>query len=132
MAVTKGNDGVVKVDDVGQPGGTFTVAEIKSWSVEESADTLEVTTMGGSARTYKSSLTGWTGSIDVLWDNDYDDGDTIAIGRQILIDFYPVDSPTGAVYGGTCTVTGVTVTGSFDGLVEASITVQGTGSLFIS
>ena len=130
MAVTKGKDGVVKVDNVGQPGSTFTVAEIKSWSVEESADTLEVTTMGDSARTYKPSLTGWTGSVDVLWDSDYDDGDAIAVGRQILIDFYPVDSPTGTVYGGTCTVTSVSISSSFDGLVEASISVQGTGALF--
>lgn len=131
MAVTKGNDGVVRVDELGQPSGSIAVAEIKSWSVEENADTLETTTMGDSARTYLPSIKGWSGSIDVLWDSSYDAGDNLTIGNQILIDFYPVDSPTGDVFGGTCTITGINISSSFDGMVEASITVQGTGSLFV-
>ena len=46
MATHKGSEGIVKV-------GSNSVAEIRSYSIEESADTLEDTSMGDSARTYK-------------------------------------------------------------------------------
>ena len=49
MATHKGSEGTVKV-------GSNAVAEIRSYSIEESADTLEDTSMGDSARTYKPSL----------------------------------------------------------------------------
>lgn len=130
MAVMKGNSGAVKVDQLGQPSGSLNIAEVRSWSVEEQLDTLETTTMGTSARTYLPSISGWSGSIDVYWDDSFDAGNNISVGNQIVIDFYPEDTPTGEVYGGTCTVTGVSIASSFDGMVEASITVQGTGALF--
>jgi len=63
MATHTGSEGTVKV-------GSDAIAEIRSFSVEESADTLEDTSMGDTARTYKSSLTNYTGSIDVLWDEE--------------------------------------------------------------
>ena len=53
MATHKGSEGTVKV-------GSNAVAEIKSYSIEESADTLEDTAMGDTARTYKSSLTSFS------------------------------------------------------------------------
>jgi len=59
MATHKGSEGVVKV-------GANTVAEVRSYTITESADTLEDTSMGDSARTYKPSLTTFTGSIDAL------------------------------------------------------------------
>ena len=61
MATHTGSEGTVKV-------GSDTIAEIRSFSIEESADTLEDTSMGDSARTYKPSLTTFTATIDVLWD----------------------------------------------------------------
>ena len=61
MATHKGSEGIVKV-------GSNSVAEIRSYSIEESADTLEDTSMGDSAITYKPSLTSFSGSLDVFWD----------------------------------------------------------------
>jgi len=51
MATFKGSEGTVKVGTI---GSNVAVAEIRSYSIEESADTLEDTSMGDSARTYKS------------------------------------------------------------------------------
>jgi hypothetical protein len=62
MATHKGSEGIVKV------GSSNVVAEIRSYSIEESADTLEDTSMGDSAKTYKASLTSFSGSLDVFWD----------------------------------------------------------------
>ena len=50
MATFKGSDGVVKA-------GGNAIAEIRTFSVEQTADTIEDTKMGDTARTYKSSLT---------------------------------------------------------------------------
>ena len=124
MATYKGSDGVIKVS-------ANTVAEIRSYSLEETADTLEDTSMGDSARTYKSSLTSFSGSIDVFWDETDTSGQgALTIGSEVTLNVYPEGDASGdTYYAGSAIVTGVTRSGSFDGLVEASVSVQGTGAL---
>ena len=51
MANHKGSEGVVKV-------GSDTVAEVRDWSLEETADVIEDTSMGDSARTKQAGLLG--------------------------------------------------------------------------
>ena len=74
MATHKGSEGTIKVD-------TNTVAEIRSYSIEESADTLEITSMGDTAREYVSSLTSFSGSIDVFWDETDANGQGASYSR---------------------------------------------------
>ena len=125
MATHKGSEGIVKV------GSTNVVAEIRSYSIEESADTLEDTSMGDSARTYKPSLTSFSGSLDVFWDETDTSGQgALSIGSEVTLNVYPEGDTTGdTYYTGSAIVTGVSRTGAFDGLVEASISVQGNGAL---
>ncbi len=61
MATHTGSEGTVKV-------GANAVAEIRSFSIDSTADTAEDTTMGDSYRTYKTTLKGWSGSLDCFWD----------------------------------------------------------------
>ena len=124
MAVHKGSEGTVKV-------GVNGILEIRSYSIEESADTVETSTMGDTARTYVPSLTTFTGSVDVYWDETDTNGQgALSIGAAVTLNVYPEgDSSTDTYYTGSAIVTGVTRTASFDGLVEASITLQGTGAL---
>jgi hypothetical protein len=124
MAVHKGSEGTVKV-------GVNGILEVRSYSIEESADTLETSTMGDTARTYVPSLTTFTGSVDVYWDETDTNGQgALSIGAEVTLNVYPEgDSSTDTYYTGSAIVTGVTRTASFDGLVEASITLQGTGAL---
>jgi len=124
MATHKGSEGTVKV-------GSNAVAEIRSYSIEESADTLEDTSMGDSARTYKPSLTNFSGSLDVFWDETDTSGQgALSIGSEVTLNFYPEGDTSGdTYYSGSAIVTGVSRTASFDGLVEASISVQGNGAL---
>ena len=124
MATHKGSEGIVKV-------GTDQVSEVRSYSIEETADTLEDTSMGDSARTYKSSLTSFSGSLDVFWDETDTAGQgALTIGSEVTLNLYPEGDAVGDIYyTGTAIVTGVTRSGSFDGLVEASVSVQGTGAL---
>jgi predicted secreted protein len=124
MATHKGSEGTVKV-------GSNAVAEIRSYSIEESADTLEDTSMGDSARTYKPSLTNFSGSLDVFWDETDTSGQgALSIGSEVTLNVYPEGDASGdTYYSGSAIVTGVSRTASFDGLVEASISVQGNGAL---
>jgi predicted secreted protein len=124
MAVHKGSEGTVKV-------GANAIAEIRSYSLEESADTLETTTMGDTARTYLPSLSTFSGSVDVYWDEADTTGQgALTIGAEVTLNVYPEGDTSGDVYyTGSAIVTGVTRSGSFDGMVEASISVQGTGAL---
>ena len=122
MATHKGSEGLVKV-------GSATIAEVKSYSLEESADTIETTKMGDAARTYLPSLTTFSGSVDCFWD-ETDTAGQVALtpGASVTLVFYPEGATSGdTYYSGTALVTGKTITGSFDGMVEASITIQGTG-----
>jgi len=124
MATHTGSEGTVKV-------GSDAIAEIRSFSIEETADTLEDTSMGDTARTYKSSLTNYTGSIDVLWDEEDTTGQgSLTIGAEVELNLYPEGDTSGdTYYSGNAIVTGRTINSSYDGLVEMSISVQGNGAL---
>lgn len=124
MATHTGSEGTVKV-------GANAIAEIRSYSLEETADTLEDTSMGDSARTYKPSLKTFTGTVDVFWDETDTTGQgALTNGAEITLAVYPEGDASGdTYYTGSAIVTGVSRTASFDGMVEASISVQGTGDL---
>ena len=126
MAIHKGSEGTVHV-------GTDAVAEIRSYSVEETADTLETTSMGDAARTHLASLTSFSGSLDVYWDETDTAQIALTVESSVTIKFYPEGTASSAkYYSGTAIVTGVSRSASFDGLVEASISVQGTGALTLA
>lgn len=127
MATHIGRDGIIKV-------GSNAVAELRSFSIEETGDTVEDTVMTDTARTYKSTLTSFTGSADVFWDETDTNGQgALTVGSSVTINFYPEGADTGdTYYSGTALVTGVTRSASFDGMVEASISLQGSGALTAS
>ena len=127
MATHKGSEGTVKI-------GSNAIAEVRTWSINQTADTIEDTTMGDSARTYQSSLNTWDGSVDVFWDETDTNGQVACtIGSTVTLNVYPEGATTGDTYfSGSAIITGVTRTASFDGMVESSITFKGTGALSTS
>lgn len=127
MATHIGRDGVVKV-------GANSIAELRSFSIDETGDTVEDTVMTDAARSYISTLTSFTGSADVYWDEtDTSAQGALTVGASVTIGFYPEGDTAGdTYYSGTCIVTGVSRSASFDGMVEASITFQGSGALTAS
>ena len=124
MATHTGSEGTVKV-------GANAIAEIRSYSVEQTGDTVEDTTMGDSWRTHKATLKSWTASVDVFWDETDTTGQgALNVGTEVTLNLYPEGSTTGdAYFTGTGIITGKTVSASYDGMVESSISVQGTGAL---
>lgn len=127
MATHIGRDGKIKV-------GSNAVAEVRSFSIEETGDTVEDTVMTDTARTYLATLTSFTGSADVFWDETDTNGQgALTVGSSVTINFYPEGDDTGdTYYSGSAIVTGVSRSSSFDGMVEASISLQGSGALTAS
>ena len=133
MASFVGNAGVIAIDD--DAGSAQTVAEVRSYSIETTADTVEKTVMGQASRQYVKGLATFSGTADVYWDPAHfttvDLNPTVgsvgATNKVVTLTIYPTGS--GASWTGEVVVTGYTVNGSFDGMIEASISFQGTGSL---
>lgn len=123
MATHAGSEGVVF-------SGSNQILEVRSYTISETGETLEDTSMGDAARTYIASLKTFTGSLDVFWDEtDTGQGD-LDIGSTITLNLYPEGNTSGdTYYTGTAIVTEKSITASFDGLVEMSVSVQGTGAL---
>lgn len=124
MATFSGSDGVILV-------GANQVAEIRSYSIDETMDTLEDTSMGDTSRTYKASLKTFSGSADVFFDDTDTNGQgALTVGSSVTLNVQMEGNTAGDhKLTGTALITGRTISASFDGLVEASITFQGTGAL---
>tara|TARA_Y100001968_G_C19015500_1_gene552627 strand:+ start:170 stop:559 length:390 start_codon:yes stop_codon:yes gene_type:complete len=127
MATHAGKNGLVK-------NGSNTVAEVRNWSLELSAETIEDTAMGDTARTYLSGLTSASASIDCFWDETDTNGQVaLSPGSSVTLVLYPEGSDSSDTYfTGTAIVTSKSITGSFDGMVEASISATYTGAVTTS
>ena len=120
MAVHKGSEGYVKV-------GSNTVAEVQSWSLTESSETLDTTSMGDSARTYTPSLTSASGSVAVRWDETDTTGQgAMTVGSEVTLALY-VDADSYATVSAIITEAGVS--SSFDGLVEGTFNFTANGAV---
>tara|TARA_Y100001978_G_scaffold196809_1_gene206779 strand:- start:982 stop:1371 length:390 start_codon:yes stop_codon:yes gene_type:complete len=124
MATHLGKEGTVQV-------GSNAIAEIRGFSIDETIDTVEDTSMGDASKSYLASIKDFSGSVDVLYDETDTNGQTaLAVGSSVTLNFAPEGSDSGDVkLTGTAIVTGKSITSTFDGLVESTITVQGTGGL---
>ena len=124
MATHLGKEGTVQV-------GSNAIAEIRGFSIDETIDTVEDTSMGDSSKTYLASIKDFSGTVDVLYDETDTNGQTaLSLGSSVTLNFAPEGTSSGDVkLTGTAIVTGKSITSSFDGLVESTITVQGTGGL---
>lgn len=124
MATHLGKEGTVQV-------GSNAIAEIRSFSVDETIDVVEDTSMGDSAKTYLASIKDFSGTIDVLYDETDTNGQTaLSVGSSVTVNFAPEGTDSGDVkLTGTAIVTAKSVTSSFDGLVESTISIQGSGGL---
>jgi predicted secreted protein len=136
MAILTGNNGVVKLDaSVG--GAVATIAAVRNFSIDLTRDTIENTTMGVDVRTYVNGLSSWSGSADIYFDPAASTG-TIAthavlnptsgtVGQSTLtVELYLAD--TAGKFSGEVIITGFTVNSTMDGMVEASISFQGSGA----
>jgi len=130
MATKTGSSGVVKIRDADDSGAVAVVGEVRTFSIETSADTIEDSVMGDSARTYLAGLESSTVSIECYWDDA--DAQQLELDGRNVIDFEIYPTGTGAgekYYSGEGIVTSKSITTSFDGMVEASFSIQVSGAV---
>jgi hypothetical protein len=140
MATLTGNDGAVSINGI-------SVLAVKNFSIDMKADTIETTSMGIDVRTYVTGLSSFSGSADVYFDPDtattgFDAAETTFNPTAGLVGasgvagkFYVAkdySSTSDHVFQGTIIVTGYNVKSSMDGMVEATISFQGTGATTFS
>lgn len=124
MANHKGSEGVVKV-------GSNSVAEIRDWSLSETAETIDDTTMGDTARTRQSSLTSASGSLTAFWDETDTTGQgAMTVGASVTLNLYPEGATTGDKYASlTAIITEAGVSATLDGMVEATHSFESNGAV---
>jgi hypothetical protein len=123
MATHTGSEGTIKI-------GANTLGELRSFSLETTAETIEDTSMGDASRTYKVGLKTFTGTASVFFDETDTAQPSLVAGAEITLNVYPEGASSGdTYYTGSAIVTGRTINSSFDGMVEAEISFQGTGAL---
>jgi len=136
MATLTGNNGAVTINSVN-------VAAVRNFSVELAADTIETTTMGTDVRTYVQGLSQFSGSADIYFDpSEFDTNESTfnptagLVGASgVAVKLYIEQNYSGTsdyAFTGNVIVTGYTVNSSMDGMVEASISFQGTGATTFS
>ena len=126
MATFTGKAGVVQT-------GSNALAEVRSYSITQTGDTTESTSMGDSAKTFEATLTEFSGSVDLFFDDTDTSGQvSLTIGSSFTLNLAPEGTGSGAYkLSGSAIVTDITRTAAHDGLVEMSIAFQGTGALTI-
>ena len=123
MATHTGSEGTIKI-------GANTLGELRSFSLETTAETIEDTSMGDTSRTYKVGLKTFTGTASVFFDETDTAQTALVAGAEITLNVYPEGASSGdTYYTGSAIVTGRTINSSFDGMVEAEISFQGNGAL---
>lgn len=125
MANHKGSEGVVKV------GSSNIIAEVRDWSLTETSDTIEDSTMGDSARTYKPSLTSASGTITAFWDETDTNGQgALTAGAEVTLNLYPEGADSGDTYATlSAIITEAGVSATFDGMVEATFSFAANGAV---
>jgi predicted secreted protein len=124
MATLLGKEGTVSV-------GASDVAEVKSFSIDMSAATVNDTVMGDTWESKRATFNSWTGSLDCFWDPADTAQLALDVGAEVTVKLSPEGSDvTGDVYWtGSCIVTSISLSTAHDGLVEASFSFEGNGAL---
>ena len=114
MSTYAGSDGIVVANN-------DLIAQVKSWSLEESSEALDCSSIGTSWRQFRPSIKGWGGSIEGFWHDDDPGQSRITTGSVIELALYPSGQhDTHIFFKGSAIVTSISRQGSFDGMVEVS------------
>jgi predicted secreted protein len=125
MSTHTGSEGVIKI-------GSTVLGELRSYTLEQTSDTIEDTSLGDSTRSYKAGLKGFSGSASLFFD-EADAGQLlVTAGSAITINLSPEGTSAGdKFFSGDAIVTAYNVSASFDGMVEAEMTFTGTGAVTV-
>jgi len=125
MANHHGSEGLVRV-------GANTVAEVLSFTITQSGEYAEATTLGDTDKKYNvTAIKAWGGSITAFWDETDSTGQVaIAPGANVALVLAPEGVASGAPrYPGNGLVTEITRTLNRGAITEISFNFIGNGAL---
>ena len=127
-----GEAGVVKFSDTAS--SAVLVASVRSFTLDQETQAIETSVMGSGSRAYIPGLKQFSGTMDLYFRDDNTGQVNLfnAIGGTngaTTIELYPSGETTGVKLSGTVIITGHSITANFDGMVECSVTFQGSSSL---
>jgi|TARA_R100000482_G_scaffold23465_1_gene6902 hypothetical protein len=124
MATHVGTSGVVKV-------GANTVAEVTGFTLNETQDTVEDTSLTDSKKSYIALRGDATATIEAHWDETDTNGqEALDVGTSATIELYPEGADSGdAYYTGTGIVTGADVAVTMDGIISRTLNIQFSGGV---
>lgn len=124
MANHTGVSGVVKV-------GANVLAELRSFTLDTTAELIEDTTLTDTSRSYQFGKKGATVSAECWWDETDTNGQIAIIeGSQVTLYLYPEGADAGDYYfAGTWLIGSNSVSIPTDGIIEASFNATLTGAL---
>ena len=129
MAIAKGYEAVLKI-------GTNTVGQCSSFTINKNLETVDTSTIGVTSKQFVSTLDSWNGSCDLFFDiGDTATAELLAActggGVTVACNFY-VEGTAATVdkyYYGDAFVTSLDWNTTAAGVLEASVSLQGTGTL---
>ena len=124
MATHTGSSGLIKV-------GTNTVAEVRSFTLDTTAELLEDTTLTDTSKTFQVGKKGATASVECFWDETDTNGQiAIAEGEQVTLYLSPEGATSADYYfAGTWIISANSVSTPTDGMIEATFSATLTGAL---
>lgn len=126
MANQTGVDGVVTI-------GGETVAELMSFSVEESVTTIPDNTINSPSVTNKAGRTSWSGTIECNWDESDTTGQgAMTIGAEVAVVLLPEGNTSADVsLTGTAIISGVSKAIADESIISQSFSLTGSGALVV-
>ena len=127
MATHTGSQGTVKV-------GSNAIAELKSWTLDQSQDTVETTKLGDTVKTFSATQSSSSGTMDCFWDETDSSGQgAMTIGATVTLNLYPEGATSGdTYYSGSAIINSVGVAQAHDGIVERTFGFQVSGAVTIA
>jgi len=120
-----GKEGVVKA-------GSTVIGAVTGFTIDTTADVVEDTSLGNSAKTYLAGRTAFSGSIDMHYDEGDTAQETLDSGATIAFTLLPEGNASGdQSFAGNGIVTSMSVGVSLDGVTTRTVAFQGTGALTI-
>ena len=123
MANHAATAGLVKI-------GSTTIGELRSYSLSETAGTIEDTTLGDTSKTYKAGQTTFSGSCEMFWDEGDAGQNAVTIGATVVLNLFPEGAANGDYFAsGSAIVTEIGVSAAIEGMVEQTFSFTGSGAL---
>ena len=124
MAAITGRSGIVQV-------GANTVAEVTSFSLEETGEVTEDTELTDGVKTFLPDINSWAGSLECHWDpSDTNGQEALTAGASVTLHLVFEGLGAGNIdYNGSALVTSISRNASGGSTVTASFSFQGSGVL---